>query len=229
MPDLPARRARPAVLFDLDGTLIDSLELLVRSMQHAFAGYPGPAPDVGTWVSYIGRTLWWQFSQFAPESEIPALVQRYRDFQTANLHRLTRCYDGIPLLVARLHEDGHPLGVVTSKIERIARQSLDVVALSPFLDVVVGADSTVLHKPDPEPVRFALERLALTPGQAVFVGDSPFDVLAGNAAGVATVAVTWGAASLEALLAAAPTHVAGSVDELDRLLAQLARDEHRRE
>ena len=221
MPSAAPLRTLPVVLFDLDGTLIDSLELLVAAMQHAFAGRPGPSPDVATWVSYIGRTLAWQFSQFAAEDEIPALVQRYRSFQSEHHDRLTRPFDGIPELVARLDRAGHPLGVVTSKADHLANRSITHVGLAAHIDVVIGADSSTRHKPDPQPVQLALERLGATPSEGVYVGDSPFDILAGNAAGVVTIGVTWGASARSPLLEATPTFVASSVDELDEILSQL--------
>jgi pyrophosphatase PpaX len=217
----PVARTLPVVLFDLDGTLIDSLELLVASMRHAFAAHPGPAPDDATWVSYIGRTLVWQFSQFAAEHEVPALVQRYRAFQSEHHDRLTRPFAGIPELVARLHDAGHPLGVVTSKADHVAQRSIDHVGIAPYLTVIVGADSSTRHKPDPEPVRIALDRLGAAPEEGVYVGDSPFDILAGNAAGVVTIGVTWGASARSPLLEATPTFVATSVGELDEILSQL--------
>lgn len=216
-----ATRTLPVVLFDLDGTLIDSIELLVASMRHAFAARSAPAPDDATWMSFIGRTLAWQFSQFAAEDEVPALVQRYRDFQSVHHDRLTRPFDGVPELVARLHRAGHPLGVVTSKADHVAQRSIDHVGLAPYLDVVVGADSSTRHKPDPEPVHIALTRLGALPEQGVYVGDSPFDILAGNAAGVVTIGVTWGVSARSPLLEATPTFVASSVGELDEILSEL--------
>jgi pyrophosphatase PpaX len=220
-PQTEGARTRPVILFDLDGTLIDSLELLVSSMLHAFEGRPGAAPSVEEWVAGIGRTLAWQFSQFAPEAEVPALIQRYRAFQSLHLDRLTRVYDGVPELLARLDALGHPLGVVTSKADHLAIRSLEVVGLASYIDVVIGADSTTRHKPEPEPILRALERLGALPAESVYVGDSPYDILAGNAAGVTTIGVTWGASAHAPLLAAAPTYMAATVAELTDTLSQL--------
>jgi pyrophosphatase PpaX len=217
-PDQPP----PVVLFDLDGTLIDSLELLVGAMQHAFSDWSGPSPTVAEWVATIGRPLVWQFGQYASTPEqVQQLVQTYRAYQHEHHDRLTRTYEGIPALLERLSRDGHAMGVVTSKGDALANRSLAHVGLAPYFQVVVGADRTERHKPDPDPIWFALRALDREPADALYVGDSPFDVMAANAAGVTSVAVTWGASSDEPLRSASPQHVVTSVAELDTLLAKL--------
>lgn len=216
-------RRLPIVLFDLDGTLIDSLDLLVSAMLHAFGSRPGPAPSVDEWVASIGRPLTWQFGRYArDDDELQHLVRTYRAYQHEHHDRMTRAYDGIPALVARLNADGHTLGVVTSKADYLANRSLAHVGLASFFDVVVGADRTSKHKPDPDPLWFALRELRGEPGEAVYVGDSPFDVMAANAAGVVSIGVTWGASSHEPLQAATPTHLVHSIAELGALLSKLA-------
>lgn len=220
--DSPASAPFPVVLFDLDGTLIDSLELLVSAMTHAFDSRQGPRPTVEEWVATIGRPLLWQFGQYATgDDDLQHLVQTYRAFQLEHHDRLTRAYDGIPALVAALDSTGHVLGVVTSKFEQLAKRSLAHVGLAPHFDVVVGADHTTKHKPDPDPLWFALRELGHEPSRAVYIGDSPFDVMAANAAGVTSIGVTWGASAHEPLLQAAPKHVVHTVAELASLLLQL--------
>lgn len=220
MPPAPPRF--PVVLFDLDGTLIDSLELLVSAMTHAFDSRQGPRPSVEEWVATIGRPLLWQFGQYATsDDDLQHLVRTYRAFQHEHHDRLTRAYDGIPALVADLHGAGHALGVVTSKFGQLANRSLAHVGLAPHFHVVVGADQTTKHKPDPDPIWFALRELGHEPSRAVYVGDSPFDVMAANAAGVTSIAVTWGAAAEGPLREVAPKHVVRTVTELEVLLLQL--------
>ncbi|MCC6770676.1 MAG: HAD hydrolase-like protein [Gemmatimonadaceae bacterium] len=217
-----AARPLPVVLFDLDGTLIDSLELLVGAMQHAFETWSGPRPTVEEWVATIGRPLLWQFGQYATTTEeVQHLVGTYRTFQNEHHDRLTRPFAGIPSLVERLSTEGHLLGVVTSKGDHLANRSITHVGLAPFFPVVVGADRTTKHKPDPDPIRFALRELRAEPAQAVYVGDSPYDMMSANAAGVTSIGVTWGASALEPLRRGEPQHVVGTVEELDALLAKL--------
>lgn len=219
----PSAARPPVVLFDLDGTLIDTLELLVGAMQHAFADWSGPRPTVDEWVATIGRPLVWQFGQYASSPEqLQQLVQTYRAYQYAHHDRLTRAYPGIPELLQRLGQRGHAMGVVTSKGDALANRSLAHVGLAPHFQVVVGADRTERHKPEPDPIFFALTALGREPSDAVYIGDSPFDVMAANAAGVTSIAVTWGASAHDAITVARPRHVVGSVEALEGLLAKLA-------
>ena len=113
------------------------------------------------------------------------------------------------------------LGVVTSKADHLANRSLAHVGLAGHFAVVVGADRTQRHKPDPDPLWFALDEIGAPATEAVYVGDSPFDVLAANAAGVRSIGVTWGAASRAVLAEASPAHLVESVGELAALLAKL--------
>jgi pyrophosphatase PpaX len=120
--------------------------------------------------------------------------------------------------VRGLSARGHPLAIVTSKGNDIANRSLAHVGLAAYFPVVVGVESTMRHKPDPEPVRFALAQLGVSADHAFFVGDSPHDIAAGNAAGVTTVAALWGAFSREALERAHPRYVLDRIEGLDRVL-----------
>ena len=214
-------RPLPAVLFDLDGTLVDTIELIVSSARHAFEGWPRAVPTDADWIRGIGTPLVEQLRGFAAnEDEVAVLLERYRAYQHIHHDRLTRCYDDVPAVVAGLAERGYPLGIVTSKASFIARRSLEWVGLDRYFPVVIGFDETKRHKPDPEPVLVALERLGATPDRAVFVGDSPHDVHSGNAAGVVTVAALWGPFDRETLAAARPNHFIGCLPELPALLDQ---------
>ena len=209
----------PAVLFDLDGTLIDTIELLLSSARHTFEGWHRRVPTEQEWIDGIGTPLVTQLRAYTEsEDEVTALLTRYRAYQHEHHDRLTRHYDGAPSLLAELARRGHPLGVVTSKASAIARRSLSHVGLEPFFQAIVGFDETARHKPDPEPVFEALRRLGMTPNRAVFVGDSPHDIHAGNAAGVVTVAALWGPFTRETLAAAHPNHFIESLGELPPVL-----------
>jgi pyrophosphatase PpaX len=211
------------VLFDLDGTLIDSIELIMNAARHAFGSRAGPAPTDDEFMAGIGQPL---LTQFGPYVQTPAemehLIAEYRTYQLANHDRLTTLYDGVAEVVDTLRSQGHRLGIVTSKMDAIARRSLKHVGLEGQIEVLVGCDATNRHKPDPEPVRFALERMGSTPEQAVFIGDSPFDVQAGNGAGVQTIAVTWGAFSRDTLMAAEPSFVLERPHEIPPLISAIS-------
>jgi len=185
---------RSAILFDLDGTLIDSIELILSSARYAFQKLERECPPESEWMAGIGVPLFTMFGRYArDESDKAALIGAYREYQMANHDRLIRCYDDVVDTVATLARRGHELAIVTSKSEWLAMRGLAHVGLARYMDTVVGCDSSTRHKPDPEPVQIALHRLACAPEDAVFVGDSVHDIMAGNAAGVTTLAATWGA------------------------------------
>ena len=208
----------PAILFDLDGTLIDTIELILSSARHAFEQWP-VRPTDEEWVRGIGTPLVQQLRAYAAnDDEVALLLARYRRYQNEHHDRLTRCYDDVPDVIAALADRGHQMAVVTSKASPIAHQSLAFVGLDHFFPVVVGYDDTARHKPDPEPVRVALSRLGVSPDDAVFVGDSPHDILAGNGADVMTIAALWGPFDRETLADARPDHFIECMAELPGVL-----------
>jgi pyrophosphatase PpaX len=217
--------ARPfAVLFDLDGTLVDTIELLLGSYRHAFGEHAGRRPTEAEWVAGIGTPLATQIRPFArDDAELDALVARYRVWQLEHHDRLTRCYDAVLDTVRRLDERGHPMAIVTSKTDTIARRSVAHVGLAPYMRTIVGCDACARAKPDPEPVLLALERLGYASTEAVFVGDSPYDITAGNAAGVVTVAALWGPIPRRELLEAAPSYHLERIGDLPGLLERFER------
>lgn len=189
---MPTRKRPYAVLFDLDGTLIDSIGLLLASVKHAFDGRT-PAPSETEWIGGIGTPLAKQLEPFATSPEDHALlVSRYRGFQNDAHDRMTSSFDGVAETLEQLHADGHPMGLVTSKGNAMMLKSMRFTNIERFMKTMIGADSCAIHKPDPFPVRVALDELGYGPGEALFVGDSPHDILAGSAAGVTTVAALWG-------------------------------------
>ena len=205
----------PALLFDLDGTLVNSIELIVRSARHAFEGFPGRAPTDEEWRAGIGRPLMTMIRHFAPdEAEALRVQARYRAYQLEHHDRLVHAYEGIVPLVVALAAAGHPMALVTSKADWLARRALQHVGLAGAIPVVVGCDSCVQHKPHPEPVARALALLGVGSGDALFVGDSPHDVEAGRAAGVLTVGVTWGAFTPAELRASGADVVVDDVEGL---------------
>ena len=223
MPAAPARPRQsnsvgttlPTILFDLDGTLIDSIELILNSAKFAFAKLDRPIPPDEEWLAGVGIPLFTMFARYARDDEDrAALIAAYREYQMANHDRLIRCYDGVVDVVATLRARGHQLGIVTSKSEALAMRGLSHVGLARYMDTIVGCDASTRHKPDPEPVRIALHRLGCPAEDAVFVGDSVHDVLSGNAAGVRTVAALWGAFKREDLEPGKPNAYVAHISEL---------------
>jgi pyrophosphatase PpaX len=211
-----------AVLFDLDGTLIDSIELILNSAQYAFRGREGYVPSDTEWLTGVGIPLASMFKRYArDDADVDALIAQYREYQMAHHDRLVRCYDAVVETVDFIRAAGHPVAIVTSKTSWLAKRGLDHVGLGPHFDVIVGCDSCERHKPDPQPVHVALDQLGYEPADAVFVGDSVHDMHAGNAAGVITIAALWGPFTREDLVASEPQYFLERIADLPRLLTNV--------
>jgi pyrophosphatase PpaX len=214
----PAPRAR-AVLFDLDGTLIDSITLILESARHAFARLDRPWPSDAEWLTGVGIPLWTMFGRYARDhADLAALIAAYREYQMAHHDRLVRCYDAVAETLGALQRRGHSIAVVTSKSDALAMRGLATAGIIGFVDTVVGCDSTTRHKPHPEPVLLALARLSREPAEAVFVGDSVHDIEAGKAAGVTTIGALWGPFTRADLEPSRPSHFLESIADLPQLL-----------
>lgn len=216
------RRASPiAVLFDLDGTLVDTVPFILAAVRHAFEGY-GRCPTDAEWIAGIGTPLRAQLASFArAPGDVQPLFDRYRAYWLEHHDAETRCFPGALEAVQTLGRAGHPLGIVTAKIEQGAYRTLRHTGLLPFVQAVVGADSCANAKPHPEPVLLALSRLGYPPSEAVLVGDSPHDVAAAKAAGAVAIGALWGACGREALAAAGADHFLSDVAEVPGLVRSL--------
>jgi pyrophosphatase PpaX len=223
MRSAAAPAARPiAVLFDLDGTLIDSIGLLLASVRHAFEGFNGRAPTEQDWVAGIGTPLGKQLRAFCEsEEQLEALTQRYRTFQRASHDRLTSAFPGTLDVLAALAAAGHPMGIVTSKSNEMMDRALSLTGIAPYMTTTIGCDSCTLHKPDPFPVRMALGELGYESAETLFLGDSPHDIYSGNSAGVVSVAALWGPFTRDQLEPARPAHYLDDISSLPRLVERI--------
>ena len=180
----------PVVLFDLDGTVIDSGSIILASMRHAATEVLGTAPaDEELMAAVGGPGLEAQMRALAPD-RVQELVTVYRAHNEP-LHDGLVCCPGIDDVLVRLVDEGRRLGIVTAKRRETVELAFAKVPIGHLFEVIVGGDETDRHKPDPEPLLVALDRLGARPEQAAYVGDAPFDVQAAKAAGVFSVAVTW--------------------------------------
>jgi pyrophosphatase PpaX len=211
-----------AVLFDLDGTLIDSIALLLASMKHTFQGRSRKPTDA-EWIEGLGTPLPKQLTPYVESDEDrERLVNRYRTFQHENHDRLMSHYSGVIDTLALLYQRGHPLGVVTSKGNMMMERGLKFIGADDYIEVAIGYDSVHIHKPDPFPVRAALEKLEYQASEAVFVGDSPHDINSGNDAGVITIAALWGPFRRDQLEPHNPTYFLDDIKDLPALLDRIA-------
>jgi pyrophosphatase PpaX len=196
-----------AILFDLDGTLIDTTELILYCFNHAWKTICGQTHPPEVFIATMGVPLkdamgrlleitdgmqLEQIGEVRSTGLVESLVQEYRACNAANHDRLARPFPGMELVLAKLRDRGYALGVVTSKSRQFAERGLRLCNLWEFIEVFISMDDTSRHKPHPEPLLLALEKLQVAPAQAVYVGDSRHDMQAGRAAGLRTVAALWG-------------------------------------
>ncbi len=208
--------ARLAIL-DLDGTLVDSLDDLHASVNHALAAVGLPARSRDEVHGFVGEGARVLLARaIAPHDELldAALAAWWPHYEAHCLDR-TRAYRGIPPLLAGA---GRVLAVHTNKPGALARKILDGLGLLPRFAVVLGGDEAP-RKPDPRGVAEIMARVGAGRDETVFVGDSRVDVRTGRAAGVALVAVTWGFASRAELAAEGATVFVDRVPELAPFLA----------
>jgi pyrophosphatase PpaX len=174
----------------------------MASFRHATQLVLGAVPDEALLRAGIGLPLIEQM-RILDGARWQELYDAYIEHNAAVHDQLLRPYPGVTELLAGLRGQGRRLGVVTSKRRETARQGLELLGLGEF-DVLVGFEDTEAHKPGPEPLLLALELLGAGPEQAVYVGDTAWDVRAGRAAGLATIAVSWGVAARDELAAERP-------------------------
>jgi pyrophosphatase PpaX len=179
------------VLFDLDGTVVDSGAIILASMRHATREVLGrDFSDEELLQAVGGPGLEAQMWVLAPD-HVDRLVDVYRAHNEP-LHDDLEACAGMEKVLVRLRREGRRLGLVTAKRRSTVELAFDRVPLGHFFETIVGGDETERHKPDPEPLLLGAERLGAEPAATAYVGDSPFDVLAAKAADMFAVAVTWG-------------------------------------
>lgn len=227
-----------AILFDLDGTLIDTTDLILRCFNHAWQNVCGETQSRESLILTFGMPLGAAMrkllksrpttldarrlpvkgavTESAADDDlmVEQLLTTYRAFNAANHDVIARPFEGTQKVLLSLRSRGYTLGVVTSKSCELARRGLRLCALDDLIDEAVFLEDTTRHKPAPEPVLLALERLNVSASQAVYVGDSFHDIVAGKAAGVTTIAAAWGPMPRAELEREQPDFIAESVTDL---------------
>lgn len=196
-----------AVFFDLDGTLADTVDLIVRCFRYTVEVHGLGQVDDEAWLSTIGRPLRDQMREFVDdEAEVERMANTYATYQRTIHDDMVHAFPGAEETVEALKAAGIRVAVVTSKRRRMAERTLACCGLGGAFELLVCADDVEKGKPDPEPVQLALDTMGLADcaERVLFVGDAPFDIEAGKAAGTRTVAVEWGSYPRDVLNQAGP-------------------------
>jgi pyrophosphatase PpaX len=180
-------------LFDLDGTLIDSIRLILDSYHHTLTQHNLPARTDEEWLRGVGTPLHVQFAAWRDSPDtLEAMIATYREYNLKHHDRMVTVYPGVLEAVREIKAAGIQTGLVTSKNRQGASRGLKLVGLEALMDVLVCADEVINPKPHPEPVEKAVALLGADPATTVYVGDSIHDMRSGRAAGVRTAAALWG-------------------------------------
>jgi pyrophosphatase PpaX len=207
-------------LFDLDGTLIDSVRLILDSYHHTLAAHGLPPRSDEEWLRGVGTPLTVQFAEWREPGMLEALIATYREYNLANHDRMVTVYPGIVAAVDAIRRAGRQTGLVTSKNRLGAMRGLALAKLERMMDVLVCADEVTNPKPHPEPVEKALALLDADPATTVYVGDSIHDMVSGRSAGVRTAAALWGPFGREHLEGATPDYWLEAPADMLGLLAE---------
>ncbi|MGV8981878.1 pyrophosphatase PpaX [Clostridium sp.] len=208
------------ILFDFDGTLVDTNELIIQSFQHTYQTHLNKQVDREKIIKNFGEilkiTLDREFGDAGDEA-----IKTYRSFQIEKFEKLITIRSGIKEGIIELHNQGYKLGIVTSRLNDSAIRGLNHFGLKDYFESIVGADNTEIHKPDPTPAFMALKELKGKPEETMLVGDSPYDILCAKNAGMTSVLVGWSALPMDMLLKYEPDYVVDSMEELVELVRKL--------
>lgn len=199
-----------AVLFDLDGTLIDTNELIYNSFEKTFKDLLGLSLKKEDIIKFFGIPLKEAFVPYFKEGEeekIMNSIKYYRDINEEIHDNMCFAFDGVKDMLNGLKERGIKIGIVTSKREDLAIRGMKIAGIYDYMDVIITPEKTTLHKPNGEPAEAACNLLGIEPKEAIMVGDSSYDILCGNSAGCKTCAVEYSIIDIEKLKEVNPDYI----------------------
>lgn len=185
------------VLFDFDGTVMNTNEVIINSWQHTFKTLENREEDVEKIIETFGEPLQITMEKLFPNVPIEQSVEIYRSYHRENFGELISLFPGMKELLAELKQRNYKTAMVTSRLRNTTQQGLEKYEIADYFDTVVTADDTDKHKPDPEPIHIALGKLDSAPERSIMLGDTMFDILCAKNAGVKSVLVSWAMAVTE--------------------------------
>lgn len=202
------------VLFDLDGTLIETPTIILETFKELFDAY---IPEVeltdDLLSSFLGQTLFVTFEQYAGKDKVDELVKIYRDVSEEKIAQGLSAYPGAKALMGYLKRKNVRIGVVTSKLKSVAERHLALVGLLDDIEGIIGYEDVLNHKPDPEPIIKGLEMFGAKASETIYIGDHENDIKSAKKAGVMTCAVSY-SFRLREMLFENPDYV---IDELKHI------------
>jgi pyrophosphatase PpaX len=207
------------ILFDLDGTLIDTNELIISSFLHTLGKYYPDKYKRADVLPFMGPSLYDTFGGIDPE-RAEEMIREYRTYNHENHDRLVTEFKGVIETVKRLKDNGFKIAIVSTKILDTVIKGLKLTKLDPYFDVIVALDHVEKPKPDPEAIYVALKQLDSTPEKAIMVGDNYHDILAGKNAGTKTAAVAWSLKGRDFLAKYEPDFMLDEMSDLLKIVGE---------
>ncbi len=201
------------VLFDLDGTLINTYELILQSFLHTFREFGFHQIKKEDCYSFIGPSLDETFSKISPE-QADEMIACYREYNDKFHDELVKEFDGVRETVEALSVGGYKLAVVSTKIRKMVLKGLKTTGLYEYFPVVVSLDDVKNAKPNPEPLIKAMDKLGAKPEHTIMVGDSYHDILGAKNTGVRSVGVSWTIQGKDYLQKLGPDYMIDHMKEL---------------
>ncbi len=205
------------ILFDLDGTLINTNDLIIASFTHTLEQFKPKQYSREDIISFIGEPLMDSFTR-VDETSVAEMVRTYKEHNLAHHEKYVQPYEGVAYTVKTLHEKGFKLGIVTTKMRDAVELGLEITGLGEYFTTIVTIDDVERAKPDPQPVTLALDKLQSDTASAIMVGDSKYDIEAGKNAGTLTAAVAWTIKGREALERSEPDFMLEEMPDLLKVL-----------
>lgn len=185
------------ILFDFDGTVMDTNNVIINSWQHTYRALENREEDVAKILSSFGEPLDITVKKVFPNVPADKAIAIYRSYHYDNFGELITVFPGMRELLRELDDRDYKLGLVTSRLRKTTMEGLEKYGLADYFDVIITAEDTDKHKPDPAPVNIALEKLDSLPEESLMLGDTMFDILCARNAGVRSVLVGWAMAITE--------------------------------
>lgn len=179
------------VLFDFDGTLVNTNDVIIASWQHTYKHYTGHEESVEKITACFGEPLLITMAREFPDVDPLVSAEVYREFQKEKADELVKVFEGVPEMLETLKKEGFRMAIVTSRTRESALRYLNMFGLAEYFEDMVSCEDTDIHKPNPQPILLCLEKLGIEKDEAIMVGDSPFDIKCANNAGVKSVLVDW--------------------------------------
>lgn len=202
------------VLFDLDGTILNTNELIVASFLHTLEGETEKVYTAQDIISNFGRSLIDQMREYTGQEDVERFITKYRTYNISRHDELIKEFPYVREVLESLSGAGVKLGVVTSKIRRTTMMGLQRFGMAPYMSTIVTVDEVSEPKPSPEGIRKAMAELGADPATTLMVGDSQYDVLAAKNAGIKVAGVKWTEKGEDFLKQFGPDYMIGDMREL---------------